>query len=85
METWGQELAGLTHSQLRNGIGNLPKDWPPSPMQFRDLCTGENEEGGKRHDFNGYAKRIEFEKPRNRRIAKDSCNKMRRILRGRQT
>ena len=82
---WMRELSGLKDSQIAHGLSLLPVSWPPTCGEFRLLCTGENEEDGKRHDFNGYAKRIEFEKPRNRRIAKDACNKMRRILRGRQT
>jgi len=37
---WAHEIAGLTPEQIRRGLDNLPKDWPPTAGEFRDLCLG---------------------------------------------
>ncbi|HEC73140.1 MAG TPA: hypothetical protein ENI26_02070 [Methylophaga aminisulfidivorans] len=47
MDTWAEQLAGLTGEQIQNGLKNLPKDFPPTPMQFKDLCIGQNEHNTK--------------------------------------
>ena len=40
---WARELAGLTGEQIRRGLDSLPKDWPPTAGEFRELCTGVSE------------------------------------------
>lgn len=35
---WGRELSGLSAPELKHGLAHLPKDWPPTAMQFRELC-----------------------------------------------
>lgn len=41
IEEWSERLAGLTVDQIKHGIDNLPADWPPSPLEFRDLCLND--------------------------------------------
>jgi hypothetical protein len=35
---WAEELAGIRGEAIRHALEHLPPDFPPSVMQFRDLC-----------------------------------------------
>lgn len=41
---WQEELAGLTDEQIIIGIAALPKSWPPTSGEFRDLCEQKSAE-----------------------------------------
>jgi hypothetical protein len=35
---WADDLDGMTVRRVKYGLANLPSDFPPNSMQFRDLC-----------------------------------------------
>ena len=43
MKEWGQALAGLEPEHIERGLNNLPKSWPPTMYEFKELCIGEPE------------------------------------------
>jgi hypothetical protein len=42
LDEWTMRLAGLTRAEIRNGIANLPSGWPPSSIEFKELCVGDD-------------------------------------------
>lgn len=41
---WQEELAELTDEQIMLGLANLPKSWPPTSGEFRDLCEEKTDD-----------------------------------------
>ncbi len=37
---WQRELAGLGADMIKYGLQRLPKDRPPTVLQFREVCLG---------------------------------------------
>lgn len=35
---WAHDLDGMTGPAIQHALSNLPKDWPPNVLQFKDLC-----------------------------------------------
>lgn len=35
---WAHELQGISAEQVKHALQNLPGDWPPNVIQFRELC-----------------------------------------------
>ena len=35
---WAEKLSGFDGKDLSYALQNLPSDWPPTVLQFRDLC-----------------------------------------------
>lgn len=81
VEEWSERLAGLTVEQIKNGIDNLPSEWMPTPLQFKDLCLGTNKD--LTHASGAYKL---FEKPKgiemSKELKEEYRNKGRDILRG---
>ena len=44
MKEWGQILAGLEPEHIERGLNDLPKSWPPTVFEFKELCVGSYEE-----------------------------------------
>lgn len=38
MQEWRERLNGLSGEEIAHGLKNLPAGWPPTPMEFRELC-----------------------------------------------
>lgn len=36
---WAHELAGMSADGIKHALQNLPRDFPPNVLQFRDLCV----------------------------------------------
>lgn len=36
---WALELAHVTAEGIKHALHNLPREWPPTVLQFRDLCN----------------------------------------------
>lgn len=41
MADWQSRLAGVGDEQILVGLDALPKDWPPTVDEFRELCMGK--------------------------------------------
>lgn len=39
---WAHELSGVSAEGIKHALQNLPRDWPPNVLQFRDLCQYRN-------------------------------------------
>lgn len=80
-EVWGKKLAGLTDDQIKNGLDNLPEDYPPTPVKFHNLCVGTH--AGISHNTAAYKpidKALRLEKKADKQKAREALNKIRGII-----
>jgi hypothetical protein len=78
MDTWAEELAGLTGEQIKNGLNNLPEDYPPTPKQFKKLCIGMNEHNTKAYKPFDRSKALELKA--DKEAARKHMNDIKKIL-----
>jgi len=45
IQEWAEVLSGLDGDQIKYGLHYLPSDWPPTAMEFRDLCKISQKKG----------------------------------------
>lgn len=84
MADWREELAGLTDDEIMIGLGQLPASWPPTSGEFKVLCQPSKQKSVE-HNTRAYLpfeKQKQLEAPRDRLLAKNKLNEMRRILKG---
>ena len=80
---WQEGLAGLSNKQILVGIANLPKSWPPTSGEFRDLCEEKNDEWSQNtaaYKFFDKSKAISYDGDRN--LARKKLAEAKRILNG---
>jgi len=80
---WQEELAGLTSGQITYGLANLPKSWPPTSGEFKDLCEGKKETW--QHNTAAYLpleKSKALPAPRNKKLARKALAKIKLTLKG---
>lgn len=88
MKEWAQALAGLEPEHIERGLNNLPKSWPPTVFEFKELCLGEPED--KRldasHRENRVSHMIESDEVKEKRkiAAKSAVADMKKVLKGKK-
>ncbi|MCK4759944.1 MAG: hypothetical protein KAT69_07825 [Candidatus Aminicenantes bacterium] len=90
MNEWAQALAGLEPEHMERGLNNLPKSWPPTVFEFRELCVGSYEERrlDSSHRENRTSHMIESDEVKEKRkkggakFAKDAKNILRKKKNG---
>lgn len=85
MADWQHGLAGVTDEQILQGLESLPKTWPPTVDEFRELCLGEVSGDGWRHNTAAYrmlpSRRL-LEKKADKAKAKSELGRAKAVLSG---
>jgi len=85
---WQQDLAGLSDEEIKTGLSALPKSWPPTSGEFRDLC--EQKEPMWQHNTSSWRPFPKIEsldmsaeaKAKRKKVAKSKLAECKRILKG---
>lgn len=71
---WSLKLQSLTENEIDQGLDNLYGSFALNPAEFYDLCIKT-----KKVEYLGYANRIAFEKPRDKKAGRAAIANIRKI------
>lgn len=78
VDEWGKVLAGVTAEQVKRGLLEWDRDWPPSALEFRKACLGK---GDALHNTAAFKPFVRLPKPeRDVQVANDAIAAMRKSL-----